>query len=190
MRAIETPFLKRFFKRLTGESSGNAVLLVALGLPMLIGGAGLGVDLAQWYMWKRELQHAVDQAAVAGAWARTKTATENTYVARATQEFNANLSVIKGMTTTPVIGLALWGGGVKQPDGTFKENSVEVHADVSRLLPFSGFLIGKAPLIEAHAQAAYQEGTTFTSCLVAVDEHTEGAIIVGGNTVLTAGCGM
>ena len=190
MRASQTSFLKRFARRLSVESSGNAVLLVSLGLPMLIGGAGLGVDLAQWYMWKRELQYAVDQAAVAGAWARTDTATEADHQARATKEFNANLSVTNGMTTTPVIGLALYSGGVKQADGTFKQNSVTVHATVSHLLPFSGLLTGKAPQIYAYAQAAYEEGTEFTSCLVAVDEHTEGAIIVGGNTVLTAGCGM
>lgn len=190
MRAIETSSLKRFFKRLKGDNGGSAVLLVAFGLPILIGGAGIGVDMAQWYMWKRELQYAVDQAAVAGAWARAATVTQDTYRLRATQEFNANLSVIRGMTTTPVIGLALYSGGVKQADGTFAQNSVTVHATVSHLLPFSGFLIGNAPQIYAYAQAAYQEGTEFTSCLVAVDEHTEGAIIVGGNTVLTAGCGM
>jgi hypothetical protein len=190
MRATETSILKRFFKRLKRETSGSAVLLVAFGLPMLIGGAGIGVDMAQWYMWKRELQYAVDQSAVAGAWARANSATEDTYQARAAQEFNANLSVIKGMTTAPIVGLALYSGGVKQADGTFKQNSVTVHATASHLLPFSGFLIGKAPQIYAYAQAAYEEGTEFTSCLVAVDEHTEGAIIVGGNTVLTAGCGM
>jgi Flp pilus assembly protein TadG len=190
MRASENSFLKRFFKRLAGENSGNAILLVSLGLPMLIGGAGLGVDLAQWYMWKRELQYAVDQAAVAGAWARTDAATEGDYQARALKEFDANLSVTDGMTTAPVVGLALYSGGVKQDDGSFKQNSVTVHATVSHLLPFTGFLIGAAPQIYAYAQAAYEEGTEFTSCLVAVDEHTEGAIIVGGNTVLTAGCGM
>jgi len=183
-------FLSKKLAELRDCSSGNAIMLVALGMPMLIGGGGLAVDLTQWYMWKRELQYAVDQAAVAGAWARTRTSTENTYEARAKQEFAANLSVIKGTTTEPVVGLALYSGGVEQEDHTFKENSVTVHATVRRALPFSSFLTGKAPEIYAYAQAAYEEGTTFTGCLVAVDKDADGAILVGGNTVLTAGCGM
>jgi len=190
MRASQTPYLKRFFKNLAGDKGGSAILLVALGMPVLIGGAGLGVDLAQWYMWKRELQYAVDQAAVAGAWARTDSATEADYQTRALKEFNANLSATQGMTTAPVVGLALYSGGVKQADGSFKQNSVTVHATVSHRLPFTGMITGNTPEIYAYAQAAFEEGTEFTSCLVAVDEHTEGAIIVGGNTVLTAGCGM
>lgn len=183
-------FLRRKMAELRQCSSGNVALIVALGMPMLIGGGGLAVDLTQWYMWKRELQYAVDQAAIAGAWARTKTATEGTYQRRAKQEFDANLSAIKGMTTEPVVGLALYSGGVEQSNGTFKENSVTVHATASRALPFSSFLTGSSPDIYAYAQAAYEEGTTFTGCLVAVDEDDDGAIIVGGNTVLTAGCGM
>jgi Flp pilus assembly protein TadG len=49
-----------FIHRLLASRGGNAALIVALGMPALIGGAGLAVDTAQWYMWKRELQFAVD----------------------------------------------------------------------------------------------------------------------------------
>src|SRR3989337_306726 len=87
--SIMRNLLSRKLAELRGCSSGNTTMLVALGMPMLIGGAGLGVDLAQWYMWKRELQYAVDQAAIAGAYARLESATELTYITRATQEFEA-----------------------------------------------------------------------------------------------------
>ena len=113
-------FIRRKLAGLTGCTSGNATLIVALGMPMLIGGAGLGVDVAQWYMWKRELQFAVDQAAIAGAWARAETATEATYVTRATQEFDANLAVTEDFHTTPNVGLANYAGGTN--------NSVAVSA--------------------------------------------------------------
>jgi hypothetical protein len=175
-------FLRRKLAGLAGCKSGNATLIVALGMPMLIGGAGLGVDLAQWYMWKRELQFAVDQAAIAGAWARSDNATEATYVTRATQEFNANLAATEGNTTAPVVELANYAGG--------SGNSVAVHATVSRELPFSGLLTGNAPDIYAYAQAVFEEGNTFTSCLIAVDEDADGAITIGGSTILTASCGL
>ena len=70
--------IRRKLSQLKANTSGNATLLVALGMPVLIGGSGLAVDTAEWYMWKRELQFAVDQAALAGAWARSDSDTAST----------------------------------------------------------------------------------------------------------------
>jgi Flp pilus assembly protein TadG len=181
MRAPKNRSFQRLLKRIGGDSSGNALLLMALGLPMLIGGAGLGVDFAQWYMWKRELQYAVDQAAIAGAWARSDTSTQAIYADRARQEYTANLSAIAGIASTPVIGLANYAGGAN--------NSVTVHADATKALPFSSLFTGGATTIGVHAQAAWEQGKTFTSCLIAVDPDDDGAITIGGSSVLTANCG-
>lgn len=175
-------FIRRNLADLRNSTSGNATMIVALGMPVLIGGAGLGVDLAQWYMWKRELQFAVDQAAVAGAWARAVTETETTYVARAEQEFAANVSVVEDFATEPTVQLANYAGGTA--------NSVTVTATASRSLPFSSFVAGTQATIYAYAQASFEEGATFTSCLIAVDDDEDGAITIGGNATLTAGCGM
>lgn len=174
--------LKRLANDLRNCSSGNATLIVALGAPVLIGGAGLGVDLTQWYMWKRELQFAVDQAAVAGAWARTNDATAATYANRATQEFTANLSVTEDFAAAPQVSLANYSGG--------SNNSVIVSATATKALPFSSFVSGTTATITAYAQASFTRGATFTSCLIAVDEDEDGAITIGGAATLTAGCGM
>ncbi len=174
--------IRRKITEFLGCTSGNATLIVALGAPVLIGSAGLGVDLAQWYMWKRELQFAVDQAAVAGAWAQTSSDTRENYVARARQEFTANTSVTTSFATTPTVQLANYASGTA--------NSVVVRASATKTLPFSSFLTGRAATISAYAQASFSAGTTFTSCLIAVDEDDSGAITIGGNAVLTANCGL
>ncbi len=174
--------ISRNLASLRGSTSGNATLLTALGMPVLIGGAGLGVDLSQWYMWKRELQFAVDQAAIAGAWARTDNNTESIYVERAQQEFAANLSVIEDFAVTPSVQLANFAGG--------SGNSVAVSATASKPLPFTNFLTGAQATVSAYAQASYERGATFTSCLIAVDDDEDGAITISGNSVLTASCGM
>lgn len=174
--------IRRKITALLGCTSGNATLIVALGAPVLIGGAGLGVDLAQWYMWKRELQFAVDQAAVAGAWAQTDVDTRANYVARAQQEFTANTSVTTSFATTPTVQLANYAGG--------NSNSVVVRASATKTLPFSSFLTGSSATISAYAQASFTAGTTFTSCLIAVDEDDSGAIVIGGDAVLTSNCGL
>lgn len=163
-------------------TSGNAAMLVGLGMPMLIGAAGLGTDLAQWYMWKRELQFAVDQAAVAGAWAAADSDTADTYVKRAEQEFAANLSVTSGITSSATVQLADYAGAT--------DNSVSVHATATKKLPFSNFVSGTTASIYAYAQASFEPGITLTSCLTALDEEMKGAITIGGNSVLTASCGL
>jgi len=175
-------FIRNTMGNLAQCRSGNATLLVALGMPVLIGGAGMGVDVTQWYMWKRELQFAVDQAAVAGAWAAAEPETENTYTLRAQQEFQANLSVTDDFNTAPDVRLADYAGGTN--------NSVAVSATASKELPFTSFVTGETASIYAYAQASFEEGVTFTSCLIAIDEDDEGAVTIGGSAVLTASCGM
>ncbi len=174
--------IRRNIARMTGCNSGNATLLVALGMPVLIGGAGLGVDVTQWYMWKRELQFAADQAAVAGAWAAAESDTESTYQLRATQEFDSNISATDDFNTAPTVSLADYAGGTL--------NSVAVSATATKNLPFTNFLTGGNTTIYAYAQASFEEGTTFTSCLIALDDDDTGAITIGGSSVLTASCGL
>ena len=174
--------LKRLATNLRRDASGNTMLLFALGMPVFIGGTGFAVDISQWYMWKRELQYAVDQAAIAGAWARTNEATLSTYQTRAQQEYDANVSMVDDFDTTPAIGLANYSGGTN--------NSVAVSGSATRQLPFSSFLTGSSATITAYAQASFAQGVSFTSCLIAVDEDADGAITLAGNSVLTAGCGM
>lgn len=174
--------IRRTIAGLRRCDSGNTVMLVALGLPMLIGSAGLGVDVAQWYMWKRELQYAVDQAAIAGAWARTDNTTKNSFERRAQQEFEANISTTVGTTRLQPARLANFAGGV--------DNSVMVSATTTQSLPFTSFLTGSATTVYAFAQASFAAGASFTSCLVAVDEDESGAITISGNSVLTASCGL
>ena len=103
--------IRRTISEIKASTSGNATLLVALGMPVLIGGSGLAVDTAQWYMWKREIQYAADQAALAGAWARSNSDTAQTYVTRARQEFGANVSTTTTIDSTPNVSLANYNGG-------------------------------------------------------------------------------
>lgn len=174
--------IRRTLRDLRAGTSGNATLLVALGMPALIGGSGLAVDTAQWYMWKREIQYAADQAALAGAWARSNSESESAYVTRARQEFTSNVSTTSTISTTPVVRLADYNGG--------DDNSVIVEVSASRTLPFSNFVTGRTVTVNAFAQASFTDGTSYTACLIATDEDDDGAITIGGNATLTAACGL
>lgn len=169
------------FGNLKSDTNGNAMILMALGMPVLIGSSGMAVDMTQWYMWKRELQYAVDQGAVAGAWARAETTTQATYQTRADQEFSANLGALSGKTTSPVVALADYNGGT--------QNSVTVASSVTVNLPFSQVILSRPTTITANAQATFEAATNWTTCLLALDPSASGALSIGGSASGTVTCG-
>lgn len=175
-------FLMKKLAELRRCTSGNAVMMTALGLPALIGAVGYGADTAQWYMWQRELQHSVDQAAIGGAWSLVYDE-DDQYQTRAQQEFYSNLNVTEGFVDGdgPQISLANYDGG--------DDNSVLVMASVTRRLPFTGMLLGRSATISATAQAAFEQGGTFNACLMTLKE-TGTTFSVGGNAEIDANCGL
>lgn len=179
--------IKKILRKLKQETSGNATLIVAIGMPALVGGAGLAVDTAQWYMWKRELQYAVDQAAIAAAWARTSSATniQNAYKDRAEQEYNANLATTKDFDSfnkNSNVTLAMYGT-------TTVNNSVIVTASATKTLPFSSFLTNRGTTVAVRAQAKYTSGTSYSACMLAVDPHMDSAFKLGGSVTGSSTCG-
>ncbi|WP_252260366.1 TadE/TadG family type IV pilus assembly protein [Erythrobacter aurantius] len=162
-------------------SRGNALIILSLGLPILIGGAGFATDTAQWYMWRRELQHAVDQAAYAGAWARSNPLAESDYRTRAEQEYAANISKVADFDTAPVIALADYAGG--------NQNSVLVTSTASKRLPFSSLFMNAPATIRATAQASFSEGLSYNACLIALRDEGN-SLKIGGNAEVKARCGL
>jgi len=177
-------FLTNTLKALRDCSSGNAMLMTALGMPVLIGATGYGVDTAQWYMWQRELQHAVDQAAIGGAWALVNSPTAD-YAARARQEYLGNQSTFTANYDSadgPTVKLANYNNGTN--------NSVLVTATVTRKLPFTGFLLNNPVTVTARAQAAFTSGAEYHACLYALSTEKKTTFDVGGSATVIANCGI
>jgi Flp pilus assembly protein TadG len=174
--------VREVLRKLRACASGNATLLVALAMPALIGATGYAVDTAQWYMWKRELQFATDQGAIAAAWAMSDSDTAGTYMTRGTQEYENNLAATADYATAPTIQLSDYNGGTN--------NSVIVTASVTRKLPFSSLIMGSSTTVSVSSQAEFSAGTLIYSCIIATDEHEDSAIVIGGSSIITAGCGM
>ena len=156
---------------------GNATLVVAMGMPAMIGAAGLAVDTAQWYLWKRELQHSVDQAALAGAWMLLRDPESDNFIERAQQEYTANQQIIGDYSSEADVRLVDYAGGT--------DNSVVVLASTARKLPFTGYLMGQGVNISVNAQASFEAGASYNACLVALEDFN-----VGGNALVRAQCGL
>lgn len=168
--------------RLLGDSAGNATMLVAFAMPMVIGGGGMAIDFAQFYLWKRELQFANDQAAIAAAWEIVQSGTTAKMNERALFAFRTNEQVTSGFNQEPAVKLASWSGGT--------DNSVIVTSSATKRLPFTSFFTRGATTVSVSSQAAFSGGATFSSCLVATEEDDGETILIGGNAIFTAKCGI
>ena len=174
--------ITKFMRRLKADTSGNAMLLVAMGAPVLFGSAGLGVDMAQYYLWKRELQYAVDQAALAGAWSRGNGDVGVEYKTRAHQEFYSNLSRTKDYLLTHRVGLEAYNGTAN--------NSVKSVATATAQLPFTRVVMGDRMTIAATAQAIWETSQQYTACLYSLDPTSTRTMWFNGGPTVDAACGV
>ena len=173
---------KNFIRRLRDDTSGNALLLVAMGAPVLFGSAGLGVDMAQYYLWEREIQYAADQGALAGAWSRGNGDVGVEYKTRAHQEFYSNLSRTKDYLLTHRVSLENWDGGTN--------NSVRTIATATAQLPFTRLVLGEGMTIAASAQATWETTQQFTACLYSLDPNGTRTMWFNGGPTVDAACGV
>lgn len=174
--------IHRTMRKLKRSISGNAAMLVALGMPALIGSSGLAVDVSQWYMWQRELQFAADQAALAGAWARSSTTTQNEYITRARQEFSANLATTTGGTSTPTVAIGNYNGG--------SNNAITVTAQASKPLPFTKFITGGNATVSVSATATFSQSHSYTACILSVNPTDNSSAIFGNAITGGSHCGV
>ncbi|TIO97700.1 MAG: hypothetical protein E5X92_23150, partial [Mesorhizobium sp.] len=77
-------------RRLRRGESGNVATIFALTLPIVVGGAGLGVETSYWYYSSLKLQATADAAAYAGALEKIQGSDTATITAAATQSATDN----------------------------------------------------------------------------------------------------
>lgn len=165
---------KTFLKRLRDNTRGNLLLMAAAGMTALVGAAGIGVDTVQWYLWKRQMQQAVDTGATAGALALTF---GRDHTAAATGELARTVNTtytIEAINNPPTSG-----------NYTGDNGAIEVIATTSTALPFSSVFLSTPPTIRTRAVAtAVAIGNPCVRALA-----TDGTgIDVFGSALVNLGC--
>ncbi|MXP41499.1 hypothetical protein GRI75_07560 [Altererythrobacter soli] len=168
--------MMQLLRRIAGDAHGNVLLMVGAGMFVLVGGAGLGVDTIQWYLWKRQLQQAVDAGALAGAHAIAQGAPFES-VAKRDLDRNANTAIVVERLSRPPVSGAYAGN----------TRAVEVIATTSNVLPFSSLFLVSAPTIRARAVAAPVR--VGKHCIISLAKTFTG-IYVAGSVNADIGCGI
>jgi Flp pilus assembly protein TadG len=164
-----------FFRKLWQNKRGNALIVAAACLPMIVGAAGLASDTIQWTLWKRQLQRAADSAAISGVYTRQAASGVTTNVPTA-------VSHDLGLNDHTWMALKSGYPQVSYPaDSGLMSNQVKVVLQVQQSLPFSSMFMSAAPTITASSTAASIK-VGGDACIEALDPNAANAVYFSGNT--------
>lgn len=177
MDLIKRRAAKAFNSYLDG-CEGAVLPMVAIMFPIIMGMAGVGVDMSNWMMQKRNLQTAADAAAIAGAYeyvngdqnnveaAALREAVNNGYNADADGTIEVSIVEVDGQEQVQVT--------VRERANTFMASLVYSDAVYTETL--------------ARAEAGDGDGDF---CMLSLDDSANGAISTNGNVTIDAsGCGI
>ena len=167
-----------FIKSLWSDRRGNAMVLAAAALPLVLGSAGLASDTIEWALWKRQLQRAADSAALAGVYAKVES---QSYTSAVTADLARNNHV--GITTVVTPSSPPSSGAY-----TSDAMAVRVSLAVQKRLSFSSIFLATAPTIRATATATIVPSGQY--CVVSLENTAVTGINATGSTDVNLGCGM
>jgi Flp pilus assembly protein TadG len=156
---------------------GNVAILFALFLPVIVGGAGFGVETTYWYYKRLALQAAADSAAYSAALEKRGggNSTEVTTVAKLTVSQNG---FTEPATTIQVNPQTVSGGG-----------SVEVVLTDKAERFFTGIFMDSDPVIVTRATATFNSASN--ACILALSATASKAANFSGSSTLTlTGCSV
>ena len=173
-----------FMKSLWRDKRGNALVIAAASLPLVLGSAGLASDTIEWALWKRQLQRAADSAAMAGVYAKVHAETSvgaPTYTAAVTADLAHNNHVGIATVVTPIS---------PPPNGPYSADdmAVRVTLAVQKRLSFSSLFLSTPPTIRASATATIVPSGQY--CVVSLENTLVTGINATGSTNVNLGCGM
>ena len=167
---------QRKSRRLWSDERGNTLAVVALVFPLLVGSAGLAVDMVQWTVAKNALQKAADQAAIAGVNALVQGASLDAAVSDA-------VALNKGLdrsTSTQV---------TQSPEDRRDDPfAVQVQVSAPAAMTFSSLFLSKPFSLSVKATASVVESGDY--CLLAFGAGQDTGITIAPAGELEADCGL
>ncbi len=178
----------RFLTKLWKDRRGNALVITAAALPLLIGSAGLATDTIQWAVWKRQLQRAADSGALAGVHAivagQTGIAGNCPTTSPVGHDLAENNHVLVGNNQTTCVTENSPTSGPWASD----PNAVRVTLSVQKRLGFSSMFLSATPTITASGTATVV--TTGQYCVISLESTNATGLTYQGNASVDLGCGM
>ena len=179
MASFSKIFRHFVFRRFRSGVGGNVATIFALALPVVVGGAGLGVETSYWYYSSLKLQATADAAAYAGALEKITGSDTAAITAAATQSATDNGLGNGTITvhTPPTSG----------PNTANKAVEVILNQNLDRVFT-SIFSASKVPE-QARAVALITDASK--ACVLALNSSaSQSALFSGSTSVKLSGCSV
>jgi Flp pilus assembly protein TadG len=164
-----------------GSSSGQIYVLVAMAMAVLIGMAGLVVDVGLLYVDRRQMQTAADAAAVAGANALQGSSSVSAGYQTAATDAAKNNGFTNGVGNVAV--------SVSELSCPNASSEQCVQANVSQPVPV--YLLRALGYTTMNVAAkAIAGGVNSPACIYALDPTAPKAFLASGNATTTSACGI
>src|SRR4051812_22788523 len=185
--AMKSASIAARFGRLGTDCRGAVMPLFALTLPIIIGFAGLGTEVADWYLTKRTMQGAADAAAATAAASLAAGTTAASTLRTDARSIAALSNFVDGSNNTTVT--------VNYPpaSGSYQGRSDAVEVSISRQEPtlLSSLFLSHGPTTSTRAVALANYTVTGEACVVALDTTNETSTTSSGTTNLQfAACSL
>ena len=165
---------RAFLTKLLRDRAGGIMIYAAITAPVIIGMAGLSIDVGLWYAQKRLIQSAVDSAALAGSLEVLRSNADNDAIVAAVLADAAINGVGSGYGDTIAVAAQA-------------NNRVEVV--ITRPTPGLLSQIVFSEQINVSARAVAEAGI-MDECIWSLNPNASGALQVQGNAQVELGCGV
>ncbi|MGF1611423.1 MAG: pilus assembly protein TadG-related protein [Kiloniellales bacterium] len=178
---LVSPRLLSLGRSLYSDRRGGVLIYAAFALPLVLGAAGLSVDVGLWYAEKRIVQGAADAGAMAGALEIMRSGAFANIQAAALNDASQN-------GYDPAAGDSL---EFRSPpsSGISAGTTDAVEVIVRRPAPvfFSGMFYSGTTMVTGRAVAAADLDDT---CVYALNPNARGAVKVNGGANISLACGI
>ncbi len=173
---------KRVFPDVWRDSTGAVAVVLAVTLPVFVGGLGLGAEVGYWYFGQRKVQNAADVAAYAGAVAlRAGVGKSKMDDAAGDAAAESGFRVDRGeieVVTPPTTG-------------TYAGDTNAVEVRLVERLPRLFSAIFKSGEVDVPGRAVALVGAGQPTCVLALDGSASGAVTFTGSTgAILVGCNV
>lgn len=171
-------------QRMLRSRRGTVAVMAAIATPVVVGFAGLGVEVGTWHTSKRTLQTAADAAAASGALERAAGGNAAAIRTAALREAGRNGFASENQYDTVVYNPPRSGAFINDPA------AVEVALTRRQSPLLSKLFLGAPVTLSARSVAALRGGTpTGNACVLALNPNGSGAITnTGSTTINMPGC--
>jgi hypothetical protein len=159
----------------TVDCRGAVAVPAAISLVVLLGFAGLGSEVASWYVSKRAMQGAADTAAYSAAYAKAANASVAAYTSEATS-VAGSYGFVDGTNGVTITVNSPPASGRHAGDNT----AVEVIITRPQPLAFAALFLKGPPTLQAQSVAT----PGATGCVLALDRGNVTDVSDNGNTTL------